>query len=70
MKRCEVLIPFHMIATDTIHVPGDIIEVSDKQLAKILAIHRKMVVVLEDVKPNTKKRAEKPHNDGECTAQS
>jgi hypothetical protein len=69
MKRCEVLIPFHMIATDTIHVPGDIIEVSDKQLAKILAIHRDMVVVLEDVKPNTKKRAEKPHN-GECTAQS
>lgn len=69
MKRCEVLIPFHMIATDTIHVPGDIIEVSDKQLAKILAIHRDMVVVLEDVKPNTKKRAEKPHI-GECTAQS
>ena len=70
MKRCEVLIPFHMIATDTIHVPGDIIEVSDKQLERILAIHRKMVVVLEDVKPVTKKRAVKPHTDGESTAQS
>ena len=55
MKRCEVLIPFHMIATDTIHVPGDIIEVSDEQLAKILAIRNDMVSVLADVKPNTKK---------------
>ena len=70
MKRCEVLIPFHMIATDTIHVPGDIIEVSDKQLERILAIHRNMVAVLEDVKPTTKKKGGKPHNDGECTAQS
>ena len=55
MKRCEVLIPFHLIATDTIHVPGDIIEVSDEQLAKILAIRTDMVSVLADVKPNTKK---------------
>ena len=55
MKRCEVLIPFHMIATDTIHVPGDIIEVSDEQLAKILAIRKDMVSVLADVKPKTKK---------------
>ena len=55
MKRCEVLIPFHMIATDTIHVPGDIIEVSDEQLDKILAIRKDMVSVLAEVKPNTKK---------------
>ena len=55
MKRCEVLIPFHMIATDTIHVPGDIIEVSEEQLDKILAIRKDMVSVLADVKPNTKK---------------
>ena len=55
MKRCEVLIPFHLIATDTIHVPGDIIEVSDEQLDKIRAIREDMVSVLEDVKPNTKK---------------
>ena len=55
MKRCEVLIPFHMIATDTIHVPGDIIEVSDEQLAKIQSIRKDMVSVLEDVKPTPKK---------------
>jgi hypothetical protein len=55
MKRCEVLIPFHMIATDTIHVPGDIIEVSDEQLAKIQSIRKDMVSVLEDVKPAPKK---------------
>lgn len=55
MKRCEVLIPFHMIATDTIHVPGDIIEVSEEQLAKIQAIRKDMVTVLADVKPKTKK---------------
>ena len=55
MKLCKVLIPFHMIATDTIHVPGDIIEVSDEQLDKILAIRKDMVSVLAEVKPNTKK---------------
>ena len=55
MKRCEVLIPFHLIATDTIHVPGDIIEVSEEQLDKILAIRKDMVSVLADVKPNKKK---------------
>jgi hypothetical protein len=55
MKRCEVLIPFHMKATDTIHVPGDIIEVSEEQLAKILDIRKDMVAVLEDVKPKSKK---------------
>ena len=55
MKRCKVLIPFHMKATDTIHVPGDIIEVSEEQLAKIQSIRKDMVEVLADVKPNTKK---------------
>ena len=54
MKRCEVLIPFHLKATDTIHVPGDIIEVSEEQLAKILDIRKDMVSVLEDVKPKKK----------------
>lgn len=56
MNRCEVLIPFHMIATDTDHKPGDIIEVSDEQLAKIRAVNVNMVLVLQaDEKP-----AEKP----------
>ena len=54
MKRCKVLIPFHMKATDTIHVAGDIIEVSDEQLTKIMAIHRNMVEVLGDVEEQEK----------------
>lgn len=57
MKRCEVLIPFHLKATDTIYCQGDIIEVSEEQLSKILAIRNDMVSVLEDVKQNTKKKA-------------
>ena len=56
MKLCKVLIPFHMIATDTIHEPGDIIEVSEEQLAKICDIRRDMVSVLEDVKPKKTKK--------------
>ena len=61
MKRCEVLIPFHLIATDTIYKPGDIIEVSDAQLAKINAIDARMVKVLGDVKPvAVDSAAEKP----------
>ena len=55
MKRCQVLIPFHIKATDTFHVPGDVIEVSDELLAKIQELGKNMVSVLEDVKPKTKK---------------
>jgi hypothetical protein len=46
MKRVEVLLPFHMIATNTDHVPGDVIEVSDEQLTKIKAVNVNMVNVL------------------------
>ena len=57
MLRVEVLIPFHLIATDTDHVPGDIIEVSAEQLARILAVNPNMVLVLGEVKkPKTKKK--------------
>lgn len=56
MNRCEVLIPFHMIATDTDHNIGDIIEVSDEQLAAIRAVNVNMVLVL----PADEKPAEKP----------
>lgn len=55
MKRCEVRIPFHMKATDTFHVPGDVIEISEEQLANILGLRKDMVTVLADVKPKTKK---------------
>jgi hypothetical protein len=49
LKRCEVLRHFHLKATDTHHVPGDIIEVSDAQLTKIEALGRNMVKVLAEV---------------------
>ncbi len=53
MKRCRVLIPFHLKATDTIYVPGDIVEVSDEQLAKILDINKNMVEVIGEVEEAT-----------------
>ena len=66
MKRVKVLIAFHMIATDTDHEPGDVIEVSEEQLAKIRAVNVNMVDVLADAdeaaqdKPEpTKKRKSK-----------
>ena len=46
MKRVKVLIPFHLKATNTDHVPGDEITVSDEQLARIRAINVNMVLVL------------------------
>lgn len=46
MKRVLVLIPFHLIATNTDHKPGDVIEVSEEQLAKINAVNVNMVEVL------------------------
>ena len=57
MKRVRVLIPFHMSATNTDHVPGDEIKVTDEQLAKIKAVNVNMVEVLGEVKeqkPRTK----------------
>lgn len=58
MKRCEVLVPFHLKATETDHVPGDVIEVSEEQLANIRKLNVNMVLVLEDVpkKKKTKKQ--------------
>lgn len=47
MYICEVLRYFHLSATNTHHVPGDTIKVSGEQLAKIEALGRNMVKVLE-----------------------
>ena len=55
MKRVEVLIPFHMIATDTDHYPGEVIEVSEEQLAKIQAVNVNMVLVLKEEPPKKRK---------------
>ena len=60
MKLVKVLIPFHMSATNTDHIPNDEIEVTDEQLAKIKAINVNMVEVLgevEESKPKPKKKA-------------
>lgn len=56
MKRVRVLIPFHMLATDTDHDPGEVIEVSEEQLTSIRAVNVNMVEVLAD-EPD---EAEKP----------
>lgn len=49
MKRVEVLIPFHSKATNKDHIKGDIIEVTEEQLADIRAVNVNMVLVLGDV---------------------
>ncbi len=61
MKRVKVLIPFHSRATGKDHIPDDIIEVTDEQLAAIREVNVNMVLVLEDVekKPKTKKQKAK-----------
>lgn len=54
MKKCEVLRHFHLKATDTHYVPGDVIEVTDEQLAKIQTLGN-MVKVLEEKPKKTRK---------------
>ena len=67
MKRCEVLVPFRMLATKTDHVAGDIIVVSDEQLARIQSVNINMVQVLGDVADEdiqeAKKKPRKPQTD-------
>ena len=69
MKRVRVLIPFHMIATDTDHKVGDEITVSEEQLIKIQAVNVNMVLVLgegeepiEEPAPKKRKATKKPAN--------
>lgn len=68
MKRCEVQIPFHLKATDTIYVPGDTVSVSDEQLAKILAINKNMVIVLGEEPEETPAPAPKKRKTTKKTA--
>ena len=67
MKRCEVIVAFRMFATKTDHVAGDIIVVSDEQLAMIQSVNINMVQVLGDVAdediPEAKKKPRKPKTD-------
>lgn len=60
MKRVEVLIPFHSRAANKDYIKGDVIEVTDEQLANIRAVNVNMVLVLGDVikkKATTKPKA-------------
>ena len=61
MIRVQVLIPFSVAATNQDCVPGDVIEVSAEQLAKIRAINVNMVLVLGEVeeKPKVTKKTKK-----------
>lgn len=59
MLRVKVLIPFHRLETDTDHVPEDVIEVSESELARIRSVNVNMVLVLgeaeaEEPKPKRK----------------
>jgi hypothetical protein len=65
MKRVRVEIPFHRLQTDTDHVHGDEIVVSDEELARIRAVNINMVSILgevteqavpEEKKPTTRKK--------------
>ena len=47
MLRVKVELPFHRNATDTDQVPGDVIDVSEEELARIRAVNINMVSVLE-----------------------
>ena len=65
MKRVLVLVPFHLSDTDTDHVPGETITVSEDALARIQSININMVQVLVGAETNegteTKKtRTSKP----------
>lgn len=56
--KVKVLIPFHLSAKNHDCVPGETIDVTDEQLAKIRAINVNMVEVVKEVEK--KKPAEKP----------
>ena len=55
MKLVKVLIPFHLKDTDTDHVVGDEIKVTDEQLAKIRSINVNMVEVLGEAEVELEK---------------
>lgn len=60
MLRVEVLIPFHSKATGKDQIPGDIIEVTEEQLAAIRKVNVNMVLVLGEAEDKPKQKAKKP----------
>ena len=59
MKLVKVLLPFHLKDTNTDHVAGDEIKVTDEQLAKIKAININMVKVLGEAEEEKPKKTRK-----------
>lgn len=65
MVRVEVLFPFHSKATGKYQIPGDIIEVTEEQLAAIRKVSVNMVLVLGEAEnkaenKKTEAKAKKP----------
>ena len=59
MKLVKVLLPFRLKDTNTDHVVGDEIKVTDEQLAKIKAININMVKVLGEAEEEKPKKTRK-----------
>ena len=51
--KVRVLIPFHLSSANKDCVPGEVIEVTESQLAKIRAINVNMVEVVVEAEVNT-----------------
>lgn len=59
MKLVKVLLPFRLKDTNTDHVVGDEIKVTDEQLARIKAININMVKVLGEAEEEKPKKTRK-----------
>ena len=59
MKRVKVLVPFHSKATGKDQIPGDIIDVTDEQLAAIRKVSVNMVLVLGEAEDKPKAKPKK-----------
>ena len=57
--KVKVLIPFHLTSANKDCVPGEVIEVTIEQLAKIRAINVNMVEEVEEEEKPKKKTAKK-----------
>ena len=59
MKLVKVLLPFRLKDTDTVHVVGDEIKLTDEQLARVKAININMVKVLGEAEEEKPKKTRK-----------
>ncbi len=57
--KVRVLIPFHLSAANKDCVPGEVIDVTSEQLAKIKTININMVEAVTEVEEKPKKKAKK-----------